>query len=193
MVRNANPACATIYDYLFSGQQAAPVHDHLNGGSWVLLPGNEDQERLAVRRGHKPIAALLEIRDIEENASDARQQRGALHLNIDGHGSPRPGNRQRTLRQSEAEAHWKLRTYLRDKLISGLADEETAAQLSMIRYRENSRGLTEIESKEARNQRGIPGSPDRAESPAMALMRVVPQQTTVAWIPSLENLQISPI
>jgi hypothetical protein len=58
-----------------------------------------------------------------------------------------------------------------------------AAQLSTIRYRENSRCLTEIESKEARNQRGIPGSPDRAESPIMAFMRIIPQQTIV----NLEN------
>ena len=48
---------------------------------------------------------------------------------------------------------------------------------------ENSRGLTEIASKEARNQRGIPGSPDRAESLIMAFMRIVPQETIV----NLEN------
>src|SRR5690242_5031426 len=42
-------------------------------------------------------------------------------------------------------------------------------------YRENSRGLTKIESKEARNQRGIPGSPNRAESLIMAFMRVIGQ------------------
>jgi hypothetical protein len=76
-------------------------------------------------------------------------------------------------------------------LISGLADEETAAQMSTIRYRENSRGLTEIETKEARNQRGIPGSPDRTESTVMAFMRVVAQQTT--WVPSPEGYKISPI
>jgi hypothetical protein len=40
-------------------------------------------------------------------------------------------------------------------------------------------------SKEARNQRGIPSSPDRAESLIMAFMKVVPQQITV----NLENFQ----
>jgi hypothetical protein len=94
----------------------------------------------------------------------------------------------------KAEAYWTFRTYLQDNLISQLNDEETAAQLSTIRYRENSRGLTEIESKEARNQRGIPGSPDRAESLIMAFMKVVPQQTTVVWDgPSSRGYQISPI
>jgi hypothetical protein len=81
----------------------------------------------------------------------------------------------------KAEAHWTFRSYLQENLISGLTDEETAAQLSTIRYRENGRGLTEIESKDARNQRGIPGSPDRAESLIMAFMRVVQQETTVTY------------
>jgi hypothetical protein len=93
----------------------------------------------------------------------------------------------------KAEAHWTFRTYLQDNLISRLADEETAAQLSTIRYRENSRGLTEIESKEARNQRGIPGSPDRAESLIMAFMKVVPQETTVVWGGNPRGYEISSI
>lgn len=94
----------------------------------------------------------------------------------------------------KAEAHWTFRTHLQEKLISGLTDEETAAQLATIRYRENSRGLTEIESKEARNQRGIPGSPDRAESLIMAFMKVIPQQITVVWDdPPRRGYQISPI
>ena len=71
----------------------------------------------------------------------------------------------------KAEAHWTLREYMRDNLISQLEDEETGAQLSTIRYRENSRGLTEIESKDERNARGIPGSPDRAESLVDAFMK----------------------
>ena len=78
----------------------------------------------------------------------------------------------------KAEAYWAFRSYLKDGEISNLADEETAAQLSTIRYRENSRGLTEIESKEERNRRGIPGSPDRAESVIMSFMSVRPAQRT---------------
>jgi hypothetical protein len=90
----------------------------------------------------------------------------------------------------KAEAHWTFRSHLQENLISGLSDEETAAQLSTIRYRENSRGLTEIESKDARNQRGIPGSPDRAESLIMAFMRVVPQRTAFTYD---VGYQISPV
>jgi hypothetical protein len=92
----------------------------------------------------------------------------------------------------KAEAPWTSRSYLQENLISQLTDEETAAQLSTIRYRENSRGLTEIESKEARNQRGIPGSPDRAESLIMAFMKVVPRQSTVVWGQPPGDYQISP-
>jgi hypothetical protein len=76
-----------------------------------------------------------------------------------------------------------LNAWIQESLISQLTEEETAAQLSTIRDRENSRGLTEIESKEARNQGGIPGSPDRAESLIMALIRIISPQTTV----TLEN------
>ena len=54
------------------------------------------------------------------------------------------------------------------------------------------RGLTEIETKEQRNQRGIPGSPDRAESLIMAFMKVVPQETIINLAPS-GGYQISPI
>jgi hypothetical protein len=90
----------------------------------------------------------------------------------------------------KAEAHWTLRSYLQANLISQLSDEETAAQLSTIRYRENPRGLTEIESKDQRNKRGIPGSPDRAESLIMAFMRVVVAEQTRAVT---QPVQISPI
>jgi hypothetical protein len=92
----------------------------------------------------------------------------------------------------KAETYWTFRNYLQENLISALSDEETAAQLSTIRYRETSHGLTEIESKEARNQRGIPGSPDRAESLIMAFMRVVQRETSVSF-DGAEGYQISPI
>lgn len=92
----------------------------------------------------------------------------------------------------KAETYWRFRSFLQENLISGLKDEETVAQLSSLRYRENSHGLTEIETKEQRNQRGIPGSPDRAESLIMAFMNVVPQERTVTLAPA-GRYQISPI
>jgi hypothetical protein len=93
----------------------------------------------------------------------------------------------------KAEAHWTFRTYLGDNLVSQLTDEETAAQLSTIRYRENPRGLTEIESKDQRNQRGIPGSPDRAESAIMAFMRVQQRESGLLWGGDSGGVRISPV
>lgn len=78
----------------------------------------------------------------------------------------------------KAEAHFTLRDFLRENQISQLVDKETQAQMSTIRYREQSRGLVEIESKEQRNKRGIPGSPDRAEALILAFVRVVPKSQT---------------
>ena len=93
----------------------------------------------------------------------------------------------------KAEAHWQLRTYLQDNLISQLSDEETVAQLSTIQYRENSRGKTEIESKPDRNKRGIPGSPDRAEAAIQAFMRVTPRVTGTVLGGAGNLVEISPI
>lgn len=92
----------------------------------------------------------------------------------------------------KAEAHFTLRDYLREDQICELDDKETQAQLSTIRYRENSRGLVEIETKEQRNQRGIPGSPDRAEALIMACMRVIPKSQSQE-IGSAAQYQISPV
>ena len=58
----------------------------------------------------------------------------------------------------KAESHWTFRSHLHENLISGLTDEETAAQLSTIRYLENSRGLTEIEVKRRGTSAGYPGA-----------------------------------
>jgi len=91
----------------------------------------------------------------------------------------------------KAEAHFAARQWFQHNLVCGLNDEETEAQLSTIMWTETPRGLSQIESKEQRNKRGIPGSPDRAESVVMAFMRMVPQQQTVAD-PDLGPVVISP-
>lgn len=91
----------------------------------------------------------------------------------------------------KAEAHFAARGYFEAGLVAGLDDEETEGQLATIRYRETSRGVTEIETKEQRNKRGIPGSPDRAEALIMAFMRVTAQRTTIPI--SSPDYQISPI
>lgn len=80
----------------------------------------------------------------------------------------------------KAEGYFAAREYFKQGGISGLTDEECEAQLTTIQYRETSKGLTEIESKEDMRKRGVP-SPDRAEALIMSLVRVIPQQTTVVY------------
>jgi phage terminase large subunit len=63
----------------------------------------------------------------------------------------------------KAEYYWGLRLRLQAGDLSGLVDEETIAQLAGIRWKPNSRGQIEIESKEQAAKRGV-RSPDRAES-----------------------------
>lgn len=67
----------------------------------------------------------------------------------------------------KAEFYWGLRLRAQQGDLSGLVDEETIGQLASIRWKPNSRGQIEIESKEDARKRGVP-SPDRAESVMLA-------------------------
>ncbi len=76
-------------------------------------------------------------------------------------------------RNLKAQLYWALREAFEHGQISGLKDEVLISQLSSIRYEINSRGLTEIESKQARMQRGVK-SPDRAEALMLAFADLTP-------------------
>jgi hypothetical protein len=93
-------------------------------------------------------------------------------------------------RDAKSEAYFAARDWLKAGLVSGLSDDECEAQLSTMLYRENSRGLTEIWSKdEMRSKFGVQ-SPDRAEALIMAFCRIVPAEQQIdAGI----HYQISPI
>lgn len=67
----------------------------------------------------------------------------------------------------KAELYWHLRTQFRDGMVSGLTDQTTISQLASILWAPNSRGKTEIESKEKAAKRGVK-SPDRAEALMLA-------------------------
>jgi hypothetical protein len=67
----------------------------------------------------------------------------------------------------KAEHCWGLRERFEAGQIKGLTDERTISQLSVIRYRHNSRGQVVIESKEELRRRGVK-SPDRADSVILA-------------------------
>lgn len=68
---------------------------------------------------------------------------------------------------AKAEFYWGLRMRFASGEISGLVDEKTIGQLAGIRYKPNSRGQIEIESKTKAVDRGVK-SPDRAESIMLA-------------------------
>lgn len=81
----------------------------------------------------------------------------------------------------KAELFWRLRERFRDGEVSGLTDQATKAQLASILWSVNSRGKTEIESKERARARGI-SSPDRAEALMLALAPVLESQLLArAW------------
>jgi phage terminase large subunit len=71
----------------------------------------------------------------------------------------------------KAELYWKLRLRAESGDLAGLTDDRTVAQLAGIRYRHNSRGQIEIESKEDARKRGVK-SPDRAEAVMFAFAEV---------------------
>ena len=93
---------------------------------------------------------------------------------------------------AKAEAYETCRAWFREGLISDLTDTETEAQLSTLWYGRHPRGLICIESKEDRNKRGIPGSPDDAEALILAFAKIVPASTHVEYR-DRASYEISPI
>lgn len=84
---------------------------------------------------------------------------------------------------AKSEQYFRLRDIYQEGYIShlpGAWDEDEAAQLSAIQYRETSRGLILIEPKDEARGRGVP-SPDRAEAKVMAFARIVPKERMVTY------------
>jgi hypothetical protein len=77
--------------------------------------------------------------------------------------APRDSEKFRNLK---GELYWGLRCRFEDDDVHDLP-AEAIGQLSSLRYKHNSRGQIEIESKEDALKRGVP-SPDKAESIMLA-------------------------
>jgi phage terminase large subunit len=71
----------------------------------------------------------------------------------------------------KSELFWGLRERAEAGEISGLTDDRTIAQLTGLRYLQNSRGQIVIESKDDARKRGVK-SPDRAEAVMLAFAEV---------------------
>ena len=83
----------------------------------------------------------------------------------------------------KAEQYFRLRDMYQEGYISHLPDawdEDEAAQLSAIQYRETSRGLIMVEPKDEARARGVP-SPDRAEAKVMAFARIIPKERLITY------------
>jgi hypothetical protein len=98
----------------------------------------------------------------------------AQHKETDSRG---PG-----FRNVKGEAYWSMRTRLAKGEINGLTDERTQAQLSTVRYKHNSRGQVEIESKDDAKKRGVK-SPDRAEGLILAYYPVRARKQEMVRLP----------
>ena len=98
----------------------------------------------------------------------------ARHKETDANG---PG-----FRNVKAEAYWHVRNELAKGNVNGLKDERTQAQLSTVKYKLNSRGQVEIESKDDARKRGVK-SPDRAEALILAYYPVQGQRMKMVRLP----------
>jgi ribosomal protein L37AE/L43A len=90
----------------------------------------------------------------------------------------------------KAEFYWSLRLQLSQGKFSGLTDEKTIGQLAGIRWKANSRGQIEIESKESAQKRGVK-SPDRAESVMLAYATRMQVYGVLEFFKKLQEEQVN--
>jgi hypothetical protein len=79
-----------------------------------------------------------------------------------------PARNKRRFKLRKDEYYWGLSMRANAGELAGLTDQLTVSQLTSIRYSENDRGQIVIESKEDMRDRGVKGSPDRAEALMLA-------------------------
>ena len=114
------------------------------------------------------------MRDLGHNVVEWNAGGEASHKETDSTG---PG-----FRNAKGEAYWMMRNRLARGELNGLTDERTQAQLSTVKYKLNSRGQVEIESKDDARKRGVK-SPDRAEALILAYYPVQGKQMKMVRLP----------
>jgi hypothetical protein len=168
-------------DVARSGSDETVIYENI-GGRIRLLHRALGADTMATT-GH--VARLL--REAEDAQVDRELGRPIAHVDVIGIGAgvfdrlreqgfavrpfgaaERPQRPERFVNR-RAEAYWALREELREgRLDIDPADEDLASQLVAIRWRVNSQGRIQIESKDEMRARGV-SSPDRADAVAMAL------------------------
>jgi hypothetical protein len=110
--------------------------------------------------------AVVDIVGVGAGVFDRLREQGLAVLQFQA--SERAGQPERFANR-RAESYWLLREAFRSGEIDlDPDDEELASQLQSIRWFVNSRGQTQIESKDDMRKRGLP-SPDRADAVAMSI------------------------
>jgi hypothetical protein len=125
----------------------------------ALVPYKEDLTSLNVDSigiGYGMYLHLADIFDRKSPGGGTRKVVNAVNVGL-------PARDDKKFANAKAEYFWNLRLRVQAGELLGLTDEKTIGQLAVIKYRHNSRGKIEIESKEELRKRGVK-SPDRAEA-----------------------------
>lgn len=203
-----SPALIRQAQELDLSEQRTQVWPHY--GVDVARTGSDETVVYANWRGHVRLDHSARGKDTMETAGEVakrlRANNGGAHIDVVGLGY---GVYDRLREQSleawpfnganrahaphkfinrRAEAYWHLReAFERGEVDIDPDDDQLAAQLLSIRWFTNSKGLTQIESKDDMRKRGVP-SPDRADALCMALctqISAVPRGLYHAGLPDL--------
>jgi hypothetical protein len=116
-------------------------------------------------------AVIAKVDDVGVGGGVVDRLREQRHPAVGLNGGQRPRDRQRFV-NARAEWYWGLRErFEHGEIDIDPADEVLAEQLCSIRYKLDSAGRIQIESKEEMRPRGI-ASPDRADALALAFAEV---------------------
>jgi hypothetical protein len=119
-------------------------------------------------RSHHAVIAKVDDVGVGGGVVDRLREQGQPAVGLNGGRAPR--DRQRFV-NARAEWYWELRErFERGEIDIDPADEMLAEQLCSIRYKLDSAGRIQIESKEDMRARGL-ASPDRADALALAFAK----------------------
>jgi len=142
------------------GARYRVIYSEVGVGDTMRVAGE-----VKLRLPHEDIPVFIDLIGIGAGVFDRLSELG---LNVGGfNSSHKPYDPKRFLNR-RAEQYWHLRELFRTGHIDiDPDDEELATQLQSMKWKVNSAGKIQVESKEEMKKRGLP-SPDRADSLMMA-------------------------
>ena len=131
-------------------------------GDTMTLAG-EIHNRVEPHKGKVP--AVIDVIGVGAGVFDRLSEQG---LNVVSFNASEKADNPKKFVNRRAEQYWTLRELFQDGAVDlDPEDEELAAQLGSIKWKIDSAGRIQIESKEDMKKRGLP-SPDRADAVMMA-------------------------